>query len=386
MRTEDTKTGKPRWFQSAGGKVVYNLSRMERQRLVALFRNWSDIEAVANLSPLYQLLGNAVAADEELLDLAAEALPGQPPPNVLFAAVHARLAQHLEHPLAAYYGTLGGSRAAAPEAVGLFREFCISRRRELLPVVRARLVQTNEVRRSAVLLPAFASVAEDAGQPLAVFEIGPSAGLNLLFDRYRYRYGTTELGSPESPVLLVSEPRGMPPEVLMPAVASRLGIDINPLDVRDPDDVAWLKALLWPEHTDRMALLEAALSVARQSPPELLRGDLFELLPPRIDATPPHHAVCIFATFVLNQFSPAMLASLRNMLVELSVSRPVYLVVMGFTEFIEPGTPWIGDAQVWVLRLRGGSGEYRLASIANPHGRWLDWRPDSPWNPWRPKY
>ncbi|MBK7726755.1 MAG: hypothetical protein IPI33_16525 [Dehalococcoidia bacterium] len=56
------------------------------------------------------------------------------------------------------------------------------------------------------------------------------------------------------------------------------------------------------------------------------------------------------------------------MLVELSVSRPVYLVVMGFTEFIEPGTPWIGDAQVWVLRLRGGSGEYRLASIANPTG------------------
>ncbi|MBK9343040.1 MAG: DUF2332 domain-containing protein [Dehalococcoidia bacterium] len=236
------------------------------------------------------------------------------------------------------------------------------------------------------MLPAFASVAEDAGQPLAVFEIGPRAGLNLLFDRYRYRYGTTELGSPESPVLLVSEPRGMPPEVLMPAVASRLGIDINPLDVRDPDDVAWLKALLWPEHTDRMALLEAALSVARQSPPELLRGDLFELLPPRINATPPHQVVCIFATFVLNQFSPAMLASLRKMLVELSVSRPVYLVVMGFTEFIEPGTPWIGDAQVWVLRLRGGSGEYRLASIANPHGRWLDWRPDSPWNPWRPKH
>ena len=90
---------------------------MDRQRLVALFRNWSDIEAVANLSPLYQLLGNAVAADEELLDLAAEALPGQPPPNVLFAAVHARLAQHLDHPLAAYYATLGGTKPAVPGAV-----------------------------------------------------------------------------------------------------------------------------------------------------------------------------------------------------------------------------------------------------------------------------
>ncbi|MBK7726756.1 MAG: DUF2332 domain-containing protein [Dehalococcoidia bacterium] len=196
------------------------------------FRNWSDIEAVANLSPLYQLLGNAVASDEELLDLAAEALPGQPPPNVLFAAVHARLAQHLEHPLAVYYGTLGGSRAAAPEAVGLFREFCISAAANSCPLF-ARV--SSRLTKSAVgrLAPRFASVAEDAGQPLALFEIGPSAGLNLLFDRYRYRYGTTELGSPESPVLLVSEPRGAPPAVLMPAVASRLGIDINPLDVRD---------------------------------------------------------------------------------------------------------------------------------------------------------
>mgnify|MGYP001424715823 CR=1 FL=1 len=209
MRPEDTK-----------GDPVYNPA-VDHERLVTLFRNWSDVEAVANLSPLYQLLGNAVADDAELLDLAGEALPGQPPPNVLFAAVHALLAHRPGHPLAAYYATLGGSRAAAPEAVGLFREFCLEHRDELLPAIRTRLVQTNEVRRSAILLPAFASVEEDAGQPLALFEIGPSAGLNLLFDRYRYRFGDVEIGPAGSPVVLESEPRGAVPALPIPAVASR---------------------------------------------------------------------------------------------------------------------------------------------------------------------
>ena len=374
MRPEDTK-----------GHPVYNPA-VDHERLVTLFRNWSDVEAVANLSPLYQLLGNAVADDAGLLELAGEALPGQPPPNVLFAAVHALLADRAGHPLAAYYSTLGGSRAAAPEAVGLFREFCLEHRDELLPAIRTRLVQTNEVRRSAILLPAFASAAEDAGQPLALFEIGPSAGLNLLFDRYRYRFGDVEIGPAGSPVVLESEPRGAVPALPIPAVASRLGVDINPLDVTNPEDVAWLRALLWPEHTDRLALLDAALKVARQSPPELLRGDIFGLLPPRVAATPKGHAVCLFATFVLNQFSPAMLSRLRGMLVSLADVRPVYLVVMGFTEFIEPGTPWIGDAQVWVLRLRDGAADYRLSSTANPHGRWIDWVPESPWKRWEPKY
>lgn len=186
--------------------------------------------------------------------------------------------------------------------------------------------------------------------------------------------------------MLESEPRGAVPALPIPAVASRLGVDINPLDVTNPEDVAWLRALLWPEHTDRLALLDAALKVARQSPPELLRGDIFELLPPRVAATPKGHAVCLFATFVLNQFSPAMLSRLRGMLVSLADVRPVYLVVMGFTEFIKPGTPWIGDAQVWVLRLRDGAADYRLSSTANPHGRWIDWVPESPWKRWEPKY
>lgn len=363
------------------GDFVYN-PRMERDRLVTLFRRWSEIEAVSNVSPLYEVLGHAVADDPELLAMAAQAQPGQPPPNILFAAVHALLAGYPEDPLAAYYATLGGSKPADSGAAARFREFGLAHREELLPVIRTRLVQTNEVRRSAILLPAFASIAKGSGRPLALIEIGPSAGLNLLFDRYQYRYGAVSVGDPTSPVVLISEPIGLAPDVAIPSVVARAGIDINPLDVTDPDDVAWLRALLWPEHTDRLALLDAALDVARREPPTLLKGALFDRIPQLALNAPSGASVCIFATFVLNQFSRDMIERLRILLLELSEVREVHLVVMGFSELFEPGGRIDGDTKVWILRLRDGLGDYRLSSIANAHGRWIDWQPDSPWKPW----
>ena len=356
---------------------------LDRQRLVTLFRHWGDVEATANLSPLYAVFGHAVAEDGELLDLADEALEGQPPPNVLFAAVHALLATKPGEPLAAYYATLGGEKPADAAAAGHLRQFCRDHREELLPIIRTRLVQTNEVRRSAVLLPVFASIAGETGKPLALIEIGPSAGLNLLFDRYQYRYGEFAVGNPESPVVLDCEPRGALPEIRIPQVVSRTGIDLNPLDVTNPEDVAWLRALLWPEHTDRLALMNAAIEVARHEPPELLGGDLFERIPELVLNAPEGATPCLFATFVLNQFTPDMLERLRQLLLDLSERCELYLVVMGFSEFIEPVTPRVGDTKVWVLRLRNGECEYRLSSLANPHGRWIEYQPDSEWKPWR---
>jgi len=355
---------------------------MDRDRLVLLFRRWSEIEAAANQSPLYRVLGHAVAEDPDLLDLANEAREGQPPPNILFAAVHALLAQHPEHPLAAYYATLGGTRPAGPEAAALFREFCLARRAELLPIIRSRLTQTNEVRRSALLLPAFAPVFEETGKPLALIEIGPSAGLNLLFDRYQYRYGDLRVGDECSPVVLDCKPRGALPQLAIPGVVARTGIDLSPLLVTDAADTSWLRALLWPEHTDRRALLDAAIEVARELPPNLHRGDVFELLPPLVRAAPQEASVCLVATFVLNQFSPEMRARLRTVLLDLSRERELHMVQIGFPGFLEPGSQLAGEEQVWLVRLRDGSGEYRISSVANPHGRWIAPQPGSPWKPW----
>ena len=170
------------------------------EQLSHRFRLFAD--EVRGSSPLYERLSLDIAGDPELLALCAAARPGQPLPNLLFAAVHSLLLGGAAHPLAQYYPT--EMREGAVHAKGdadvdagsvdgdpypLFRAFCLERRGEIEALLATRLVQTNEVRRSACLLPAFVSAEHELpGHGLALVEIGPSAGLNLLWDRYGYEY------------------------------------------------------------------------------------------------------------------------------------------------------------------------------------------------------
>ncbi len=102
----------------------------------------------------------------------------------------------------------------------------------------------------------------------------------------------------------------------------------------------------------------------------------------RTGSNPMPATVCLFATFVLNQFPRDVLVRFGQLLVALSRRRELHLIVMGFSEFIEAGTPLTGDVAVWHLRLSGGRGEYRLLAHANPHGRWLEPMPNSGWKSW----
>ncbi|PYC61748.1 hypothetical protein C7C45_33155, partial [Micromonospora arborensis] len=102
-------------------------------------------------------------------------------------------------------------------------------------------------------------------QPIALLEVGASAGLNLYPDRYAYRYGDHQVGSGE-PVLECAA-SGLEPPVRVPQVVWRAGLDLNPPDVTDPDDVSWLDALIWPEHAHRRARPRAAAAGAAADPP-----------------------------------------------------------------------------------------------------------------------
>ena len=345
--------------------------------LAASFRRFAEVEVPSGDCPLYETLALAVAADRDLLGIASHRMEGQPIANMLFGAVHYLLAKAPNEALATHYRTLS-SGPPVGSLVALFREFCLSHREAIVRIVETRMVQTNEVRRSACLLPAFGEVANRAGSPLTLIEIGPSAGLNLVFDRYGYDYGNGIVaGVPESAVRINSDSRGAPPPVSpLPRVAARLGIDLNPLDVGDSDEMDWLRALVWPDHTDRMALLNAAIEVARDDPPVLIGGDLFELLPALIEEADPDSAVCVFATFVLNQFSEEMRERLRQLLLASAKRREVSIVVMGFSEFVSMQFEQPFEGSMWLAQLgpRGNSAT-RLAGCHH-HGRWIDWAPE----------
>ena len=240
----------------------------------AAYVEFADREA-RDVSPVYERLARAVSRDEELL-ARLDALPvAKRQPNLLFGVVR----------------LLGGP----VDDPGAFREFALATWTRIDVELRRRATQTNEAGRCAVLLPLLAALP----QPLALLEVGASAGLCLYPDRYGYRYGDYAVGSGE-PVLECAA-TGLTPPGGVPEVAWRAGLDLNPLDVTDPADVVWLESLIWPEHAHRQARLRAAAAVAAAEPPLLVRGDLVDDLPDLAARAPDGATLVVFHTSVLYQ-------------------------------------------------------------------------------------
>jgi hypothetical protein len=282
------------------------VSEDEQEALAERFRHFGQQECRGS-SPLYERLSLAAARDPEVLGLLAAAQPSQRRPNLLFAAVHYLLLLGDPHPLGRFYPSLGAERAWG-DPWPAFRDFALSRRPELQALIARRHTQTNEVRRSAALYPAIALAAWELGEPVAILEAGAAAGLNLLFDRYWFDYGAAgTAGDPASPVRACCQLRGgrRPPNPQRaPQVVARLGIDAHPLDVRDADQVLWLRSLVWPEHRDRVQLLERAIAVVRRDPPPLARGRLPEAVTEAAAGIAPDRPLVVFHSATLAYLAP----------------------------------------------------------------------------------
>jgi len=333
------------------------------------FRRFGESECVP-ASPLYGRLAVGIADDTELLAIAASAR-ARPVPNLFLGAVHFLLLQGIAHPLAVFYPDLVGD-AQAPASNNLFplfRAFCLEHSSAITSLLATRRVQTNEVRRCACLLPAFTVAARRlGGRPLALIEIGASAGLNLLWDLYHYDYGTGEqCGDPGAQVRLACELRGerMPPlPAPMPAIVTRVGLDLNPIDARDRDAALWLRALIWPEQRDRAALLTQAIEVARQHPPALLAGDAIELLPGVLANVPADAALCIYHSFTLNQFSSEARERFAALITEHAAQRNLALIAIEWREpYPSVDLSLFEDAARTDLRL----------AHCDAHGSWIEW-------------
>ena len=341
-----------------------------RRDLVARFLRQADGQFRED-SPFYERLARGVAADPDLLALAALTRPDQDPPLMLLAAVHYLLLQDPREPLAAYYPSVAGAAALPGDPAPLFRAFCLQRWDAIAGILATRRVQTNEVQRCASLLPAFGVVAQaGGGRPLALLELGPSAGLNLLWDRYGYDYGPAGwAGDADSPVRLTCEPRGHRAPPLprpLPRVAARAGVDLDPVDVRDAAAVLWLRALIWPGGEARAEQLERAVALARENPPRLVAGDALALLPHMLAEMPVDATACVFDSFVAGQLSAGQRAQLTALLAAASQDRQIFRISIDW-----PGTP---QPCVEVTRFAAGhAGPPALLAYTHAHGRWLEW-------------
>jgi hypothetical protein len=343
---------------------------MADDRLEALSRAFERFgkEECSNSSPLYERLSLAMAKDPELLSLAAHARTGERVPNLFLAAVHFLLLKGTKHPVARFYESLSETPERYEDPYPDFRSFCIKHENEILSLMGSRLVQTNEVRRCACLLPIFVAVAEEShGRPLYLIEIGSAAGLLLLWDHYGYRYGDSlECGDPDSPVQIECGLRGegSPPiRSHLPRVSGRLGIDLNPVDVNNRDSRLWLRALIWPEHKERAHLLERAIEVAQREPPALIAGNAVEVLPDILPLVPPDSILCIFRVWTSlpetarEQFSAVLTqyGQKRDLFVISTVSQRGKEIDLQLTSFVK------------------GVKTVKLLARCESHGEWLEW-------------
>lgn len=249
-------------------------------------------------SPLYTALAKTVAVTPSLLRLAARGRPGQYPTYLFFGAVHALLLAGTNHELARYFPSIVGDAARPPDEAGpALVDFCARHASQLAALIETRLVQTNVVKRALALRIGMAAIARREPRPVHLIEIGASAGLLLRFDRYGYTLGGRHLGDRASPVQIESEWRGpsqVPDLDRLPALASVQGIDLNPLDARDPDDRRWLEALVWPENRHEAALLHHALKIVADDPPPILAGDAIDVCPRVAASLPPGEPRVVF--------------------------------------------------------------------------------------------
>ena len=226
--------------------------------------------------------------------------------------------------------------------------------------------QTNEVGRSAVLMAGLLVVADLFPQPVDLLELGASAGLNLILDRYGYDLGGLSAGDPASPLQLKPEWMGDPPPAAPGAVARRRGVDLNPLDPRS--DGERLLAYVWPDQRRRLAQLEAALAIAASDPPRVERGDAADWIAARLAEPQPAAATRVVLHSIAFQYFPR------------EAKKRIHAMMAAAGAAATLGSPlaWLRyehdrrDERI-TLRLTTWPGEERLLAHCHPHGSVVHW-------------
>lgn len=348
------------------------------------FRILADTE-FHGYSPAYERIARRLAEDPgpvaDLVGVTAERFL----PVLTLAAVH-------ELALREPRGALARAYADGTDPWPAFHDVLTTRLPEIRATMATRRIQTNEVGRAAVLLPTCHLLEQRHRRPLALVEIGASAGLNLYFDEFAYHYRggnadpETVLGDPDSPVQLHCELVGdghppLPPPGVLPTVVARDGIDLHPVDVTDPAARRWLRACLWPGLPERAERLDGALALALADPPTLFAGNALDLLAGVLAALPESALAVVSSTWVLAYFDPDERARFWELLQGCGRARDLAVVTGEFPTVV----PWVpaapsppsmegrGASLVGLATWSDGACTTEALAWVHPHGRWLEW-------------
>jgi hypothetical protein len=316
------------------------ISRGRARTLAERYRHFGAVDA-GDASPLYRRVAVALSESQEALRAIGAAPAHKRHPVVILAALHDLALAGRAPALAAAYADADGDAAGGAAIDTLLRLTDT-----VAAIAARRQPPANDTGRYAVLYPAIAEAARRVGaNAVGLIDVGCSAGFNLNVDRVGITYSDGQsLGDPASPVQLSSSIVGnrSVPAAAMPDVVTRVGVDLDPLDVTDPDDARWLRASLWPDRPERMARLEAELALAATAPPLLLRGDPLEVLPEAFARVPGHALPVVTTTWALSRFSLEGRLRFLHRLDESAAGRAVAWVSAEGVG-VAPAIPTLGD-------------------------------------------
>lgn len=236
--------------------------------------------------------------------------------------------------------------------------------------------QTNEALRAATIMAGLLAVAHRTGLPLALYELGASAGLNLLLDRYEHRLGpagdAVRAGTAGAPVVLAPAWDGPPPPRARVEIARRRGMDLEPLDPADPATRERLMAYVWADQADRLARTEAALRLASADPPRIDRADAADWVEVELDPTPEPGTARVLTHAIAFQYFPD--ETKRRVEARAEQAGAQATAEAPFAWLRLEADPDHGGAPTLRLRLWPDSGRDELLAIGHLHGdavRWL---------------
>jgi len=298
---------------------VANRERFEevRSAFIRSVKTYGDLG-----SPLYAVLFAQAAEDPEIVALACAAQPGANPAIHLLACVHYLVLGEHDDPLARFYATIEANPAPPEQAYPHFARFCRVHRAEIERLLATRTVQSTYVERCGFILPLLSQIAEVAGEPLNLIEVGCSAAVLLTFDKYSYRLPDGRvLGSAEAPLTIDYVVNGGP-LLHLPAIGRRIGIDLAPIHADEPDERRWLIAVSLPELAAQRADLLTALDTVATTDIDLRQGDALALIGPALADTP--DPVCVFHSACLSYWSAEAQHSFDAELCRASAGRTIY--------------------------------------------------------------
>lgn len=234
--------------------------------------------------------------------------------------------------------------------------------------------QTNEAGRSANFIAAMLWLA-DKGLPsrFECLEIGSSAGINLMLDRYGYDLGGVQVG-PDNPVMrFAPEWHGAPPPAREIAIISTRGCDVAPVDLTDPAQALRLKAFIWPEHTVRFERMDAAIRAASERRPDLVQMTAADFVEAQLARPQAGGTTRVLMHSIVWQYVPEdqrarVVAAMEAAGARASAEAPLAWIMVEADRTVHRHKL---TARYWP----GGDEEVQLA-WAHPHGADVEWLAD----------